>query len=453
MTSSKPNKSGRWIADLFRSETRSTTERKVGIEIERIGLWRDLTPFQYSDTKTPHQEIRFGAKSLLEQLSKKHLWPTINNSQGQPLGLTTPIGKVTLEPGSQVELSTNPFSDLLTIKAKVTDFENQVSALTDSWGLNWIGLGVNPINKVSDIELIPSTRYKIMDDFLKTRGTLGTSMMRRTSSVQINLDYTSEQEAIEMLRVALLVTPVSYALFANSPFCEGKLTGYQSYRAKIWQNTDPSRTGLLPEVFQEGFSFDDYAHYLWNEPLMFVQDAKNNYLPGRGFSLAQIEQNQLAGISCSESNQLNSIRELFSEARIKLGYVEIRSIDGLLPDYRYAASAFWLGLLYSKTAREEVLKRLGGLTAKERLELFDQAIQSGLNGKSGNLELSKLSNDLVELAESELRSRGFGEESLLDPVKHNLKSQQNPASILLDKFNREWNSDITKVIEYTRQKS
>ncbi len=453
MKLAKHNLSGKWIADLLRSQIRKPSERRVGIEIERLGMWDDFSPFQYSDVKLSNGDIRPGAATLLTQLSQKHHWPKIHNAKGQPMGLTTTLGKVSLEPGSQVELSTDPFSDLMTIKQKVDWFENSVADLTSPWGLSWIGLGVNPLNKVSEIELIPSSRYTIMDNFLSHRGTLGTSMMRRTSSVQINLDYTSEEEAIEMLRVSLLVAPISYALFGNSPFLEGKETDYLSFRGKIWQETDPSRTGLLPEAFEKDFTFDDYAHYLWQEPLMFVQDTKTNYLPGLGLSLSQIEKDQLSlpQVTCSEANQLNSMRELFSEARIKLGYIEVRSIDGLLPDYRYAASSFWLGILYSASARKEVLKLLGALTVQERQELFNASLKVGLEAQLGQLKVSHIAKLLVEISESELKSRGFGEEKLLDPMKENLKQNDNPASLLLKKYKNEWNSDIKTVIQHTRQ--
>ncbi len=451
MTSKELNFSGRWIADLLRSEIRHPSERRVGIEIERIGMWSDFTPLQYSDTQLPSGEIRFGAMSLLSQLSKKYHWPTINNPQGKTIGLTTPVGKVSLEPGSQVELSSDPFSDLITVKQKVSYFETAVSELTTNWGLSWIGLGVNPINSISEIELIPSTRYEIMTDFLDKRALLGTSMMKRTSSVQINLDYTSEEEAIEMLRVSLLVAPVSYALFANSPFSEGVKTDYQSFRGKIWQETDPSRTGLLPEAFKDNFGFDEYANYLWQEPLMFVQNEKTKYLPGEGLSLDQIKQGKLMGVTCSEMNQLNSMRELFCEARIKLGYVEVRSIDGLLPEYRDAASAFWLGVLYSPTARKEAFNLLGKLNTQERQELFNSSLKIGLKAKQGAVSLSHVARVLVEVAESELKARGFGEEKLLEPLKRNVKINENPASLILKKFRDEWNSDIKKVVEYTRQ--
>ena len=131
MDSTKQNFAGKWIAELLRSQVRPPNQQRVGIEIERIGLWNDLTPFQYSEKKLANGKTRPGAKILLEQLSKKHQWPTIKNAQGQPLGLTTPIGKVTLEPGSQVELSTDPYTDLITIREKVDHFEKQVSELTE----------------------------------------------------------------------------------------------------------------------------------------------------------------------------------------------------------------------------------------------------------------------------------------------------------------------------------
>ena len=157
------------------------------------------------------------------------------------------------------------------------------------------------------------------------------------------------------------------------------------------------------------------------------------------------------GVTCSEMNHLNSMRELFCEARIKLGYVEVRSIDGLLPEYRDAASAFWLGVLYSPTARKEAFNLLGKLNTQERQELFNSSLKIGLKAKQGAVSLSHVARVLVEVAESELKARGFGEEKLLEPLKRNVKINENPASLILKKFRDEWNSDIKKVVEYTRQ--
>jgi glutamate--cysteine ligase len=418
---------GQWIAELFRSSPREVSERRVGIEVERIAIWNDGQPWTYTERKTPDGRHRIGAEQLLTELSSQHDWSLIKNQENHPLGIASSYGKVSLEPGSQVELSTEPLRDLVQVKKTVDAFEKEVAKITDPHGLVWLDLGVNPISKLEEIDVIPSTRYAIMTDYLGKRDTLGTSMMRRTSSVQINLDYTTEEEGIEMLRVALAAAPISYALFANSPFLEKKKTDFLSYRCEIWRRTDPDRTGLLPQVFQEGFNFDRYSEMLWHMPLMFVQDRKNLFHPGQGKSLNDIANGKLPGICVTENNQWNAIREMFAEARIKPGYVEIRSLDGQSPQDRYAASAFWLGLLYSKEARKLALQLLGKISTADREKLLLEASKKGLNASLPGLNIKQICQGLVESSTDCLKSRGFGEEKLLEPLFENLKAGVTPA--------------------------
>ncbi len=242
-------------AELLRKSARQTNERQVGVEIERVALWSDGYALHYWDGKGPDGATRPGAEKLLAALGKKHGWTEVTNSRGEPLGFSSPSGKISLEPGSQLEFSADPTCGLLPQKALFDDFEAEVEAITKPWGVKWLGIGVNPTCAVNELDVIPSDRYAIMTDYLGARGKLGTSMMRLTTSIQINLDYTSESEAIEMLRTALAVAPLSYALFANSPFSNGKLSKFLSFRGAIWEDTDSDRVGLVPEAFRDGFSF------------------------------------------------------------------------------------------------------------------------------------------------------------------------------------------------------
>lgn len=433
-----------WIGELFHSATRNIQDRRVGIEVERLGLWDDFEPFLYYEKKG-HP----GAEQLLSTLSKKYKWPVISNALGKPLGLTTPWGKVTLEPGSQVELSADPCANLIEMRDAVDLFESKVKAVTGEWGLSWIGLGLNPLHKIEEIDLIPSPRYDIMTKYFGKAGKLGTTMMRRTTSVQLNLDYSSEEEAIEMLRTALSATPISYALFANSPFLDGKETGYYAYRSEVWRQTDKFRTGLIPEAFEKDFSFEKYAQFLWNRPLMFAQDKTSTYVPAHGKTLAQIEKGELEGVAIDENNQWNAVRELFTEARIKPGYIEIRNIDGLMPEMRNAAAAFWTGVLYGDKARQFALETLGSLSADDKTRLWIESTRVGLDAKFGQTDLRETAKKLLLLANGTLEARGLGEEVLLKPMLE-MKTLSSPAERLLSKFHGEWKGDIHQVIKATR---
>lgn len=443
-----PQMSWEPIAELLRSSIRKPEERKIGVEIERIALWEDGAALHYRAQKGPKGETRPGAEQLMWELEKRHKWPMTTSEDGEPLGFSAPFGKISLEPGSQLELSAHASPDLFTHAEVVRSFEAQVDAITRPWGLVWVGLGVNPHSKVEDIDVIPSTRYHIMTDYLGKRARLGTSMMRLTSSVQINLDYTSEAEGIEMLRAALAATPVSYALFANSPIVHGKESGWLSYRSAIWRETDPDRTGLLPEAFEDGFDFDAYARLAFKRPLMFAQDGNHHYVPAEGATLADIQSGKRDGIQLDEYNRMNGIREIFTEARLKPGYVEVRSIDGLRACDRYAAVAFWVGLLYSAEARQRVLHHCSAANAKDREALWLAASKEGLAAKAGGCGVRTLAGELVAIARSTLKARGFGEEKFLEPVEQTIEDGMNPAQRILREFHGGWGRSVPKLIRY-----
>ncbi len=421
-----------WLAERFRKACRSPEARKIGLEVERIGLFKDGKSLTYSD-----KSDRRGAATLLSEIAARHGWQVGNNAEGRPLYLSGPVGKVSLEPGSQLELSAQPDGNLVSLSRTIDTFERQVDEITSPWGLKWISVGVNPVEAVPDVELIPSTRYHIMTQYLGKRAALGTSMMRLTSSVQINLDYTSEAEAVEMLRAALALTPVSYALFGNSPISKRKASGELSYRQKIWKETDPDRSGLLPEAFQPGFGFDAYARIAWTRPLMFAQATDGSYIPAHGKSLEEIAAGKLPGATLTEANLTNSVQELFFEARLKPGYVEIRSLDGQSPEHRYACSAFWVGILYRPEARRLALDLLGGLTAEARERLRDECGRVGLAAKEGEISIKEVSRKLCEVARETLVNRGRGEDKLLEPLYRILETGKNPGQLQLEKFEAE----------------
>jgi glutamate--cysteine ligase len=419
----------------------------VGIEIERIGMWRDGYSLHYRPGRADSGDPRPGAEDLLSALQSRQGWEAVRSPEGKPLGFHTPLGKVSLEPGSQLEFSGDPVAGIPEMIHQVEEFEGKVNQIGSPWGLRWVGLGVNPFSPVEALDVIPSPRYRIMTDYLGRRDHLGTTMMRLTSSIQLNLDYTSEAEAIEMLRASLAAVPVSYALFGNSPLLNGKPTGHLSFRGEVWRQTDPDRTGLMDEAFSEGFGFRQYAEKAWNRPLMFAQAADTHYVPAEGKSLADIARGALPGVEVDSRNLTNSIQEIFTEARLKPGYVEIRSIDGLKRADRYAAAAFWLGLLYSESARGLAIERLGKLSAATRREWWITAGREGLAARVEGTPIFTIAKELVAAAAQSLKERKRGEEKYLAPVERNLDERTNPGKRVLDSFLGEWKHDPARLIE------
>jgi len=410
-------------------------------------MWPNGDALHYHEYATK-DGVRHGAEQLLLDLHEITGWPLAMSPLSRPIGLTSSEGKVSLEPGSQLELSTEPLIDLDALVDSSCFYERQVNKIAGPWGLKWIGLGLNPTARVEEIDVIPSPRYHFMTDYLGKRGRLATRMMRLTSSVQINLDYDTEVEGMEMLRAALLMAPLSYALFGNSPFSEGKVSEFLSARGEIWLETDSDRTGLLSQVFDESFNFASYAKLVWECPLMFAQDEKGEYVPARGLSLADISKGKLPGVIVDAANRMNAIREIFTEARLKPGYVEIRSVDGQRPDMRYASTAFWMGVLYHSPARQWVLENLGKNSPETQHRWLVESMKHGLAAKVSGIDSVKIAEQLFSLAREGLIERAVGEARFLKPLEAMIQARTNPAQTVLNKFKTEWNGDWAKLIDY-----
>ncbi len=435
------------IAEIFRSPIRVKRTKRIGIELERIGMWPNGDALHYHEYSSK-EGIRHGAEQLLNELHETTGWPLSLSTLKRPIGLSSSEGKVSLEPGSQLELSTEPLLDIDALVESACFYERQVNKITGPWGLKWIGLGLNPTNRVEEIDVIPAPRYHFMTDYLGKKGRLATRMMRQTSSVQINLDYDSEVEGMEMLRAALLLAPLSYAMFGNSPFSEGKVSEYLSARGEIWRETDPDRTGLMDQVFEPSFGFDSYARLVWESPLMFAQDESGEYVPANGQSLEAISKGKMPGVVVDDNNRMNAIREIFTEARLKPGYVEVRSVDGQRPDMRYASTAFWTGVLYHQPARTWVLENLGKIPPADREKWLWEATKNGMAATVPGIDTVKIAEDIFSLAREGLIERGSGEARYLKPLELMIQGRTNPAATVLKKFETEWNRDWGKLIEY-----
>jgi glutamate--cysteine ligase len=417
----------------------------IGIEVERIGMWPDGTTLAYE----ARSESRPGARKMLTRLGKGKPWTPKLGPAGEPLGYTTPDGNLSLEPGSQLEFSATAVRTLFEMEKQLEKMESEVDDITSPWGLKWIGLGVNPIASIESQDVIPLPRYGMMNDYFATSGSLGRAMMRLTSSLQFNFDYCSEATAVKMLQASIAMTPVSYALFSNSPLYEGKTTGFLSFRSEIWRNTDPARSGILPMVFDHDFGFSKYASHVWKLPLMYAENQQGEPTPAHGRSLSDIAEGKLPGVSVSETNLRLALAQMFTETRWKTGYLEVRSVDGLGPKYRLAAAAFWTGILYDRSASEWVAQELGAkLSASERHNLWLQSCREGLAAKTDKVDLASTTEKLFECARACLVRRGLGEEKFLEPLAPLIEKRICPAHEVLDFWKNEARGDIAMLLNY-----
>ncbi|MBY0371394.1 hypothetical protein K2X33_11950 [bacterium] len=436
-------------AALLQSHCRPKTARNIGIEIERIGLWEDGYSLHYRH----HPDGRPGAEQMLMALGQQLGWPVVTYSEASPLGLSGPQGKVSLEPGSQLEFSANPMASVRATAKIVAGFENEVEKVTSRYGLHWVGLGLNPFARVEDLDVIPLTRYRLMTDFFGRHGTLGTTMMRLTSSIQINFDYSNEIEAISMLRASLALAPLSTALFGNSPFSAGGKNGWKSFRSEVWRQMDPARSGLMPEAFEDGFNFENYAELAWKRPLMFVQNTEGRNVASADRTLQEIALGQLEGCELNDENEMTCLRQLFTEARLKPGYVEVRSIDGLRLADRYPCVAFWTGVIYSEAARNLALDRLGSLTPKLRNELWVAAGREGLHASIGGISMQSLALEMLEAARKSLVHRGLGEENYLVSLEQDIRQGKNPADKVLELYDGPAKQNLAAIVRYCAERS
>jgi glutamate--cysteine ligase len=263
------------LAEYLSSGCKPKSEWRIGTEHEKFGYCKDtLLPIPYEGERS--------IKAILEGLRDEFGWNPLEEA-GQLIGLTKDGANVSLEPGGQLELSGAPLESIHQTCDEANEHLKEVKTVADRVGARFFGMGAAPEWTHDQMPLMPKGRYKLMDRYMGEVGTHGTQMMRRTTTIQVNLDFSSEPDMVQKLRVALALQPIATALFANSPFFEGKLTGYQSWRARIWQNTDNARTGMLPFVFEDGFGFEAYVQYALDVPMYFVyRDGK--YIDALGMS-------------------------------------------------------------------------------------------------------------------------------------------------------------------------
>ncbi len=393
--------------------------------------------------------------AVLEGLRDRHGWSEVREA-GHLIGLEKDGANVSLEPGGQLELSGAPLETIHETCDEVNTHLREVKDIADEVGVGFIGLGAAPIWTHDDMPLMPKGRYALMNDYMQHVGPMGRALMRRTCTVQVNLDFGSEADMVQKLRVSLALQPVATALFANSPFFEGKLNGYKSWRSYVWRNLDDSRTGMLPFVFEDGFGFERWVQYALDVPMYFVyRDGK--YIDALGLSFRDFlkgELSALPGETPTLSDWADHLTTAFPEARIKK-FIEMRGADGGPWRRLCALPAFWTGLMYDQTALDGAWDLVKGWDAETREELRVAAGRDGLQAQVGSLKMHDLAREVVALSEAGLKARGRSgaggmvpdETHFLNTLKESIESGKVPADELLDKYNGEWGGDLTRIYQ------
>jgi glutamate--cysteine ligase len=416
---------------------------RIGTEHEKFGFrLSDFSPLPYEG---PH-----GIRAMLEGLTRFG-WQPIREGDFI-IGLSKDAAAISLEPGGQFELSGAPLRTVHETCAEVNLHLEQVREVASEIGAGFIGLGFSPNWRLADVPVMPKGRYKIMMNYMPKVGSHGLDMMFRTCTVQVNLDFSSESDMVKKMRVALALQPVATALFANSPFREGKPNGFLSYRSQIWTDTDNARAGMLPFVFEDGFGFERYVDYALDVPMYFVY-RDGRYIDASGQSFRAFLDGRLPalpGVKPTLSDWADHLTTIFPEARLKK-YLEMRGADGGPWRRICALPAFWVGLLYDEGALDAAWDLVKDWSFQERLALRLAVPTLGLRAPVGNRNLRDLAKQVLELSSYGLRSRarqdGFGdtEEHFLHTLRSIIETGRSSAAELLEKYRTAWGGDVTKV--------
>src|SRR4051812_13118484 len=419
----------------------------------RIGTEHEKFVYRLDDHSAPSWEEPGGIRDLLLGLTEFGWEPVLEN--GKVIALKGADGNVSLEPAGQFELSGAPLENLHQSCAESGRHLEQCKAVGDRLGLGFLGLGMWPDKTRAELPRMPKGRYAIMLNYMPKVGSLGLDMMLRTCTIQVNLDYSSEADMVKKFRVGLALQPVATALFANSPFTEGKPNGYKSFRSHIWEDTDADRTGMLPFVFEDGFGYEHYCDYALDVPMYFVFRG-GHYIDVAGRSFRDFLDGKLAelpGENPRLTDWIDHLSTAFPEVRLK-SFLEMRGADGGRWGRICALPALWVGLLYDGQALDAAWDLVKHWTIEEREKLRHEVPRLALEAVTPDgHSLREFSAQVLDIAASgltrraRLNSAGENEGGFLDPLREVVSTGITPADRLLNKFDNEWGGDVSHIYE------
>jgi len=417
----------------------------------RIGTEHEKFVYATGDHHAPSYDEPGGIRALLGEL-EQHGWRPVTED-GNVIAMSGADGSISLEPAGQFELSGAPLENLHQTCAETGRHLAQVKAAGEKLGIGFLGLGMWPDKTRAELPIMPKGRYAIMLRHMPRVGTMGLDMMLRTCTIQVNLDYASEADMVKKFRVGLALQPLATALFANSPFTEGKPNGFLSYRSHIWSDTDPARTGMLPFVFEDGFGYERYADYMLDVPMYFVY-REGRYIDAAGLSFRDFLRGELSvlpGEKPTIEDWDDHLSTAFPEVRLKT-FLEMRGADGGPWNRICALPAFWVGLLYDSVALDAAWDLVKHWTLDERQALRDAVPKLGLSAPiAGGGQLRDIAGAVLDIAHGGLKARarvsaaGEDETGFLEPLREIVRAGKVPAERLLDLYHGAWGGDVSRV--------
>ena len=432
------------LLELFADAEKPSREFRIGTEAEKFAVDSETgAPLQYEGPR--------GVTRIFTALVE-HGWQEERETPDGPvISLHRGQASITLEPGSQLELSGAAVSSIHETRTELDAHLAELSGISQAMNLTWLGVGFHPLAKQSDLGWVPKQRYAIMREYLPTRGSGGHDMMRRTATVQANFDFSSEADALRKLVVCLKLGPLVNALGANSPFSEGKLSGYKSRRGLVWLNMDPDRSGLIPALLQNPKpGYRDYVEWALDAG-MFLFKRHGRVFANTGQKFRDFMRDGYEGERATFGDWKLHLNTLFPEARLK-STLEVRSSDSLPLSLGCAVPALFTGILYD----EQALTEAESLTRELDLEVLMKSrpalVQHGLNAKVGDRPMQALAERVLEIATGGLSRRALLNEAGQDETVHLallsklVQGGKTPADAVIEGLSAESTPTVAEVI-------
>jgi glutamate--cysteine ligase len=434
------------LAEYLAAGCKPEADWRIGTEHEKFGyLLATHAPLPYEGACSVH--------AMLAGLRDRFGWAPVEEA-GSLIGLTKDGANVSLEPGGQLELSGATLRTIHETCDEVNAHLVEVKTIADAIGAGFIGLGAAPEWTAAEMPVMPKGRYALMTRYMREVGSHGTQMMYRTCTIQVNLDFASEADMVRKFRVGLALQPVATALFAASPFFEGKVNGWQSWRARIWQDTDPARTGMLPFVFEDGMGFERYVDYALDVPMYFVY-RDGHYIDALGQSFRDFLAGRLPALPGEKptlSDWADHLTTIFPEVRLKR-FMEMRGADGGPWRKICALPALWVGLVYDAASLDAAWDLCRDWTAEERDRLRHDAGRHGLGAEIRGRPMRELAAEVLAIAEAGLKARGrpgaggmvADETHFLNALHEIVATGQTAADEMLGRFAGPWEGDLSRI--------
>ena len=408
------------LAQIFISGCK--TQERIGVESEKLLVYKNsMKAVKYEDVV-----------KILNSFNPEK-WKKIYDC-GNIIGLKGEIGMITLEPGSQIEISLLPYENLDEITEKLTNFYLELSKYAEKINAIVLDSAIHPVSTFEDIKIIPKKRYEYMTKYLPQKGLTPFVMMRETAGIQANFDYKSEEDAVRKLAVSLKMSPIISAIYANSPVRNSILTGYKSFRANSWLHVDEDRCGYISKKLfddKENFTFKDYVEILLDVPVIFIQrENKYYYAP---VTFRSFLNNGFEGLNAQISDWQNHLSLYFPDVRLK-NYIEIRNHDAQNSKMTFSVPAFWKGIIYNKDAVSEIEKILSKYTWEDFMQLRKDSAMYGINAKINNHVILDYIKEFFDISWASLKENNKNEEKYLEPVYEYIALKRTPADNIIDLY-------------------